>query len=143
MAGSVRIFVGLTVVVFSFFAFTDGSLVFIKEPSSPEYVLRGNDLLLKWEFYIDRKPADFKFATWEVFVEGVGWRKMIGEDTDGTVFIHNERPPLYSGRVEKMDQATLIVKNMTFEDSSEYRCVLTALDGGRTEGVVKVIVAGM
>ena len=137
----VSVFVGLTVV---FFVFTDGTLVFTKEPSNTVYVLRGNNLTLKWEFYIDNKPpADFKFATWDVFVEGVGWRKMIGEDTDGSVFIHNERPPLYSGRVEKRDQATLIVKNMTFEDSSEYRCVLTALDGGRTEGVVKVIVAGM
>lgn len=126
-----------------FFAFTDGSLVFIKKPSSTEYVLRGNDLILKWEFYTDKKPADFKFATWDVYMEGVGWREMIGEDTDGTVFIHNQRPLLYTGRVEKRDQATLIVKNMTFEDSTEFRCVLTALDGGRTEGVVKVIVAGM
>ena len=123
--------------------FADGSLVFKKKPSSPEYVLRGNDLILKWEYYIDKKPADFNFATWDVYVEGVGWRKMIGEETNGTVFIHNERPPLLSGRVEKRDQATLIVKNVTFEDSSEYRCVLTALDLGRTEDVVKVIIAGM
>lgn len=123
--------------------FTDGSLVFIKEPSNTKYVLKGNDLILKWEFYTDKKPADFNFATWDVYVEGAGWRKMIGEDTDGTVFIHNERPPLYSGRIEKRDQATLIVTNMTFEDSSEYRCVLTALNGLRTEGVVKVIVTGM
>ena len=128
----------------SFFCvFADGSLVFKKKPSSTEYVLRGNDLILKWEYYIDKKPADFNFATWEVYVRGVGWRKMIGEETNGTVFIHNERPPLLSGRVEKRDQATLIVKNMTFEDSSEYRCVLTALDLGTTENVVKVIVAGM
>ena len=137
----VSVFVGLTVV---FFVFTDGTLVYTKEPSNTVYVLRGNNLTLKWEFYIDNKPpADFKFATWDVFVEGVGWRKMIGQDTDGTVFIHNERPPLYSGRVEKRDQATLIIKNMTSEDSSRYRCVLTALNGLRTEGVVEVIVTGM
>ena len=140
MAGGVRVFVGLTVF---FCVFADGSLVFKKKPPSTEYVLRGNDLILKWEYYIDKKPADFNFATWEVYVRGVGWRKMIGEETNGTVFIHNERPPLLSGRVEKRDQATLIVKNMTYEDSSEYRCVLTALDLGRTENVVKVIVAGM
>lgn len=135
-------FVLLTVLIAEFTQRTDGSLVFIKEPSDTKYVLKGNDLILKWEFYTDKKPADFNFATWDVYVEGTGWRKMIGEDTDGTVFIHNERPPLYSGRVEKRDQATLIVTNMTFEDSSEYRCVLTALNGLRTEGVVKVIVTG-
>lgn len=118
--------------------------MFTKEPSNTVHVLRENDVILKWEFYIDKKPpADFKFATWDVFVESVGWRKMIGEETDGTVFIHSELPPLYSGRVEKMDQATLIIKNMTFEDSSRYRCVLTALNGLRTESVVKVIVTGM
>lgn len=140
MAGSVRVFVVLTVV---FFAFADGSLVFTNKPSNTEYVLRGNDLLLKWDYYIDRKPADFNFATWDVFVKGVGWRKMIGEEKDGTVFIHSEQPPLLSGRVEKRGQATLVIKNMTFEDSSRYRCVLTALDLGRTEDVVNVIVVGM
>lgn len=105
--------------------------------------MRGNDLTLKWEYYIDKKPADLKFATWDVYVEGDGWKKMIGEEKDGTVFYHIELPPLYSRRVEKRDQATLIIKNMTYEDSTEFRCVLTALDGTRTEGVVKVIVAGM
>ena len=123
--------------------FTGGSLLFTKGPRSTVYVKRGNDLHLKWEYYNETKPAELSFITWEVFVPRVSWKKMIQENYDGKLIIHSDLPAKYLGRVEKKDQATLVIKNMTFEDFSDYRCILTTFQGVDTESAVNVIVTGM
>lgn len=117
--------------------------MFVKEPRNTIYVKRGNDLYLKWEYYNETKPNELSFITWEVSVPGVGWTKMMEENYDGTLITHSDLPALYSGRVEKRDQATLIIKNMTFKDYSEYQCILTPSQGLDTKSAVNVIVTGM
>ena len=123
--------------------FTGGSLLFTEEPRSPVLVKRGSDLYLIWEYYNETKPTELSFISWEVFVPGVSWKKMIEENHDGRLIIHSDLPALYSGRVEKRNQATLVIKNMTFEDFSKYRCILNPFQGDVTESsAVNVIVTG-
>lgn len=109
------------------------------------YVLRGYDLVLKWEYNNDTKPADFSFITWEVLLKGVGWKKLKQENRDGLLIDHPEQPLQFQNRLEKRHQATLVIENATFGDSSlKYRCILTAVDSARTvSAVVNVIVTGM
>lgn len=124
--------------------FAGGSLVFTKEPLSTVFVMRGSDLYLKWEYYNETKPTELSFISWEVFVPGVSWKKMIEENHDGRLLIHSDLPALYSGRVEKKNQATLVIKNVTFEDFSKYRCILNPFQGDVTESsAVNAIVTGM
>lgn len=122
---------------------TGGSLVFTKEPLSKVFVKRGSDLYLKWKYYDETKPTELSFISWQVFVPGVSWKKMIEENHDGKLIIHSELPAMYSRRVEKTNQATLVIKNVTFEDFSEYRCILNPFQGAVTESAVNVIVTGM
>lgn len=109
------------------------------------YVLKGNNLFLKWEYNDGTKPAEFSFITWEVFRKGLGWKKLKEENRDGLLIDHPEQPLQFKNRLKKRDQATLILENTTFEDSSlTYRCILTAVDSLRTESAfVNVIVTGM
>ena len=109
------------------------------------YVVRGDDFVLQWEYNNDTKPAEFSFITWEVFMKVVGWRKLKQENRDGLLIDHPEQPLQFKNRLEKRSQATLVIENATFEDSSlKYRCILTAADSTRTVSpVVNVIVTGM
>lgn len=64
-------------------------------------------------------------------------------DVNGSVHRGFSFPPAYDGRVEKKGQATLVVKNVQFEDSTKYVCFL---DGKAptpdAESTVNLIVTG-
>ena len=117
--------------------------MFTKQPPKTVYVFRGYDSSLEWKFYNDTIPAEFSFVTWEVYVAGLGWKKLKQENNQGLLIDHSEQPVQFRNRLEKRGQATLVIKNMTFEDSSRYRCILTTFGGTRTESDVEVVVIGM
>ena len=117
-------------------------MVFTKKPPSTVYVKKGSNAVLKWEYNVDRNPAELKFITWKVLVKALRkYKEMIVED-DGIVSPHPGLPAAYVHRVEKKRQATLIVKNVTFEDSTKFQCVLTLYGGVTKKGTVELIVTG-
>ena len=118
-------------------------MVFTRKPPRTVYVMRGSDAVLQWEYYVDQKPAELKFITWKVFFTALkSYKEMILEFADGRVVFHPSLPTTYVARVEKMDQATLVIKNVTFEDSTRFRCVLTSYSGITKKNTVQLIVTG-
>ena len=120
---------------------TDVSMVFTKKKkTSKVYVKKGSNAVLKWEYYVDRNPAKLKFITWKVYFKALRrYRGIILED-DGIVFLHPSLPAAYVHRVKKKEQATLIVKNITFENSTRFQSVLTSYSGITKKGTVQLIV---
>ena len=64
-------------------------------------------------------------------------------DENGDVHPGFNQPPSYTGRVEKKEPATLVVKNVQFEDTTKFRCFLDGKDPTPDEtSTVNLVVTG-
>ena len=70
---------------------------------------------------------------------------LIIEEKDGMVKHNPNAPPAYGPeRIKKEGQASFVIKNVTFKDSTIYKCLLDGETGtGDEEDSVEVIITGM
>ena len=94
--------------------------------TSTVHLIKESDAVLEWGYYVDRNPAGLKFIAWKVFVKALRRYKEMIVECDGTVSFHPSLPAAYVNRVEKKEQAPVIVKNVTLKDSTIFQCVLTS-----------------
>ena len=83
---------------------------------------------------------------WSIFNKTSGlFIVLIFEEKDGMVKYNPNAPPTYGPeKVTKEGQASLIIKNVTFKDSTTYKCLLRGEPGtANKENSVEVIVTGM
>lgn len=94
---------------------------------------------------MDTKPTDLQYIIWRAYNITTGqYNPLIYELSDGTVGTHQDIPAAYVKRVEKKGQATLVIKNVNFKDSTNFRCVLQQkVTAALTRSTVKLVVIGM
>ena len=99
--------------------------MFSQTPESPLYLMKGSDALFEWHYSADNKAADLKLVIWGVYSKTKrNYYPLVVEFHNGTVLLHPNIPPAYEGRVEKIGQATLVIKRISFEDSTRFKCSL-------------------
>ena len=111
---------------------------FTQEPSDPSYFNNGSDANLVWD-YTD--PSNkVRRIIYRVLVNGT-YVRMIFRDNSG-VREHPDAPQSYKGRVGIEGRATLVIKNINPQDSTEFKCQLTGSIVDTVEDTVQLIVAG-
>ena len=118
--------------------------MFTQEPESPLYLLKGSDAVFEWHYSADNNAADLKFIIWRVYNETErSYYPLVMEFHDGAVLLNPNIPPAYEGRVEKIGQATLVIKRISFEDSTRFKCSLEGKQGTLHESSTELHVTGI
>ena len=112
---------------------------FTQEPSNPSYFNNGSDANLVWDYTDSHNKI--KYITYSVLVNGA-FVKMMFNDSRG-VQDHPSIPLSYKGRVKIEGRATLVIKNISSGDNTEFRCEIRGSFIYNIESTVKLIVAGM
>ena len=67
---------------------------------------------------------------------------MLVELKNGTIVNHNSLPSVYKGRVKIEGNASLVIKNVTPQDNTIFKCALIPDAGTDQESEVQLIVTG-
>ena len=111
---------------------------FTKEPSIRSYFFNGSDANLVWDYTDSHNKI--RYITYSVLVGGT-FVKMMFNDSHG-VQDHVSIPPLYKGRVKIEGRATLVIKNISTEDETQFKCEITGTFSYPLVSTVQLIVAG-
>lgn len=97
---------------------------------TPFYTVEGSDVNIKWVYSDVNKTTDLSSIIWTVQNKTTGQEHvLIVEKVDGTVTVNPNIEAEYRNRVEKIDQATLVIKNVTIGDSTGFSCRLRSTQG--------------
>jgi len=104
--------------------------MFLEEPKSRIYAVEGSDVDIRWVYSEINKTTDLRSIIWRVQSKTTGReRVLIMETVDGVVTVNPNIPAEYRNRVEKKEQATLVIKEVTSGDSTRFTCWLTSTQG--------------
>lgn len=122
-------------------------MAFTRTPDDPTYVTKGHDATLVWEYSVDDRQKELKGISWSVTDKVTGAPIfLIIETTSGNRSNGDSIPEAYKGRVSIEKQATLVIRNVTLDDSATFGCSLLPKGGSGaigTQNVIRLIVRGM
>ena len=126
---------------------SESVLEFTLKPDDPTHILKGQNATLVWEYRVDDKEKELKGILWSVAdkVTGNPVTMLIEEKSGDRI----EAPGIslaYKGRVSIKEQATLLIEDVTLNDSTFFSCTLIAEVGSgltNTDDPVQLIVTGM
>ena len=119
--------------------------MFLKEPESPIYAVEGNDVDIKWVYSEVNKTTDLRSIIWRVLNKTTGQDLvLIVETVDGIVTVNPNVAAKYRNRVAKKEQATLVIKKVTSEDSTGFSCRLRSTQGTPSDATsrIQLVVTG-
>ena len=128
---------------FTFVKCIEGVLKFTLKPPSPSYARNGTDAKLVWDYSVDDKQKELQGILFSVETGGA-FKRMLVQMKNGTVVEHPAIPSEYTGRVGMKGNATLVISNVSPQDSRLFKCQLMPESGqGQIqESVVELIVTG-
>lgn len=122
-------------------------MAFTRTPDDPTYVVKGDNATLVWEYSVDDRQVELKGIVWSVTDEVTSISSILVIETKaGNRSSPGNIPQAYKGRVFIEETATLVIQNVTLDDSSTFSCSLraesvpSAVD---TETATRLIVTGM
>lgn len=94
---------------------------------------------------MDDKQAELQGIVFSVQVPGGSFTIMLVQQNDGTVVNHPNIPTAYKGRVKIEGSASLVIEKVTPQDSTRFKCKVSAKPGAGqdVENVVQLLVTGM
>ncbi|XP_068733700.1 roundabout homolog 2-like [Montipora capricornis] len=135
--------VSLTLVLFFLGTpLSNGELTFSKEPGATVYQEEGHDVEFVWDF---ERTEELFSVNWFVVNKTTTDRVTLWiEDENGTQRGPSTPPLAYAHRLERKGRGTLIVKNVTQEDSTSFQCRLDGKDPGvQTGSSTRLVVTGL
>ena len=127
--------------------FTESALEFTLTPDDPTHVLKGQNATLVWEYRVDDKEKELFGIVWSVVEKVTGNTiNLFIETKSGDRSEVGGISQAYKGRVSVKEQATLVIANVTLNDSTTFRCTLRAeSNSGVNEAKqsVQLVVTGM
>ena len=111
---------------------------FTQEPSKPSYFNNGSDANLVWDYTDPHNKI--QGILYSVLVKGA-YVKMIFNNSGG-VQEHPDIPPSYKGRIKIEGRATLVIKNISPDDNTEFKCEMWGSFSYGLQNTVQLIVAG-
>ena len=116
---------------------------FTEKPDSPLYFMKGSNATITWDYTVDNREAELRYIIWSVRNKTTDFpHPMLFENSKGTVNISTKIPQMYVGRVEKIGRATLVIKNLIYEDSATYECKLDQRFGEDHYSPVQLVITG-
>ena len=107
------------------------------------YLREGSDAVFAWNY---NKTDSLFRVMYEVRNKATGKTQVLRAEDENGIEMLDPRipPPAYAGRLEKRGKATLVVKGITFEDSTVFWCVLIGKPGFPRDSVsiVYLVVTG-
>lgn len=104
--------------------------MFLEEPNSRIYAVEGSDVHMRWVYSEVNKTTDLRSIIWRVQNKTTGQdHVLIVETVDGIVTVNPNVAAEYRNRVEKKEQATLVIKEVTSGDSTSFSCRLRSTQG--------------
>jgi len=99
---------------------------------------------IQWSYSAWNKSADLKFIIWRVYNKtDEQYFPLVVEYPNGAIQLNPMLPLDYVGRVEKIGQATLVIKKISYEDSTLFKCTLRGEQGVSDESsTVQLVVTG-
>ena len=99
---------------------------------------------MKWDYKVDDRDAELKYIIWRVQNKTTSkFFSLLFEDNKGNVNISTQIPQMFEGRVEKIGRATLVIKNLTYDDTTRYICIIDQKFGQNVNSpVVELVVTG-
>ena len=105
--------------------------------------MEGSIATMKWDYHVDNREAELEYIIWRVQNKTTSdIYPLLFEDYKGNVNISTQIPQMYVGRVEKIGRATLVIKNLTYEDATIYICFLDQKVGQDYDSPVELVVTG-
>ena len=105
--------------------------------------MKGSTATMKWDYNVEDKEAQLNYIIWRVRNKTISDNyPLLFEDNKGNVNISAQIPRMYVGRVEKIGRATLVIKNLTYEDTTRYICILDPKVGENLDSPVELVVTG-
>ena len=105
--------------------------------------MKGSTATMKWDYKVDDREVKLKYIIWRVRNKtDYNFYPLLFEDNKGNVNISTKIPQVYVGRVEKIGRATLVIKNLTYEDTTRYTCILDQKVGHDVYSPVELVVTG-
>lgn len=127
--------------------FTESALEFTLTPDDPTYVLKGQNATLVWEYHVDDREKELKGIVWSVVEKRTGkTMNLFRETKSGDRSEVGGISQAYKGRVSVKEQATLVIANVTLNDSTTFRCTLRAESNSgvhEAKQSVQLVVTGM
>ncbi|KAJ7392888.1 hypothetical protein OS493_010549 [Desmophyllum pertusum] len=122
----------------------DGDLIFTQEPVPKLCLQEGSNAVLTWDYKVANRTAELKYIIWSVYNKTEQKQvTLVVEYKDGRIQYSPQALSAYgTERLKKEGRATLVIKNITFEDSTDYKCILRGETGKAVESVVELIVTG-
>ena len=126
---------------------TESALRFTRTPADPTYVPKKQNATLVWEYRVDDREKELKGIVWSVADKVTGtFTTMLVEEKSGDRSEAGRMPLAYKERVSIKEQATLVIENVTLNDSTTFGCTLMAEIGSGSidqQSRVQLIVKGM
>lgn len=119
----------------------EGVIKFTLEPANPSYARNGSSAKLVWDYSVDDKQKELQGILFSVEVRGI-FTRMLVQLKNGTVVEHPAIPSAYKGRVRNEGNATLVIENVSPQDSRVFRCELSPESGQIQTSGVQLIVTG-
>ena len=106
--------------------------------------MEGSDAVIRWDYKVENRSL-FNYISWEAlnkvtrFFDG-----LIAQYENGNIQLNPALPQQYQGRIQKLGNATLVIKNATFEDSTRIKCILKGTVGSihDKQSVIELVVTG-
>ena len=105
--------------------------------------MKGSIAIMKWDYKVDNREAELKYLIWRVRNKTTSeFFSLLFEDYKGNVNVSTQIPQMFVGRVEKIGRATLVIKNLTYEDTTRYICIIDQKFGQNLDSPVELVVTG-
>ena len=125
------------------FYFPAGAVEFTVQPGSTKYFMKGSNATLIWDYKVDNWEAELRYIIWRVRNKtSTIIYPLLYEDNKGNVTISRNIPQIYVGRVRKIGRATLVIENLTYEDTTRYICFLDKISGEDPSSSVELVITG-
>ena len=110
------------------------------KPPDPSYARNGSNAKLVWDYSVD-KQGELAGVIFSVLYKSA-YKKILVKQ-NGIVVNPSETPFAYKGRVTMEGNASLVIKNVTPQDNTKFKCEIVPVSGQTIEDTVQLIVTGM
>lgn len=103
--------------------FQEGAISFTKEPDNPSFIKKGNNATLVWDYSVTDRQTELKFIIWAVSINQK-FTNLVVEYKNGDRVISPGIPSAYKGRIGIEGRGSLVIENITVQDSTTFQCTL-------------------
>ena len=119
----------------------EGALKFTLKPPNPSSARKGSNAKLEWDYSVGNQD-ELAGIIYSVKEPGLSVFTDMLIKQSGAIFNSSTIPKTYKGRVRIEGKASLVIENVTPQDSTLFRCKLVGTSVPDQTSIVELIVTG-